>query len=181
MFAKKIVLSSQNEISEVREVFDFSEKTKYIDLAIVLVGILLVGVVGGNIEKKYPISGQKVYYPVVSSTIDPLLGRVNTYGNAIPAVLQDYDTPVVAIRNFAKMSEDTYVWKLRLTEKNEIVSTFEEDMRTFDQECPNRQIIGWTIVERYCPMSAADICPPVPPEKPTKPIPSVVWIATKKK
>ena len=83
--------------------------------------------------------------------------------------------------NFAKMSEDTYVWRLRLTDKREIVSTFEEDMRTFDRECPNRQIIGWTIVERYCPMSTADICPPYPPEKPVKPIPSVVWIATKRK
>ncbi|MEI7792099.1 MAG: hypothetical protein WCI57_01270 [Candidatus Berkelbacteria bacterium] len=83
--------------------------------------------------------------------------------------------------NFTKMSEDTYVWKLRLTDKREIVSTFEQDMATFDRECPNRQIIGWTIVERYTPMSTADICPPVPPEKPAKPIPSVVWITTRKK
>jgi len=178
---KKIVPSNQNEISEVRNVFDFSNKTKYFDLVIIIGFLFLVGVVGSKLEKEHPISGQKVYYPVVSTTIDPLLGRVNTYGNAIPAVLQDYDTPVVRTRNFAKMSEDTYVWRLRLTDKREIVSTFEQDMATFDRECPSRQIIGWTIVERYCPMSTADICPPVPPEKPVKTIPSVVWIATKRK
>ncbi len=160
---------------------DFNDKDKYIDLFVVLCLIALGGVIGSNLNKTSVQNDQKVYYPVASSTIDPLLGRVKTYGNAIPAVLQDYDAPVVATRNFTKMSEDTYVWKLRLTDKREIVSTFEQDMATFDRECPNRQIIGWTIVERYCPMSVADICPPVPPEKPVKPIPSVVWITTRKK
>lgn len=161
--------------------FDFNDKDKYIDLFLVLCLVCAAGYLGSNLEKKYPISGQKVYYPVASTTIDPLLGRVRTYGNAIPAVLQDYDTPVVQTRNFAKMSEDTYVWRLRLTDKSEIISTFEQDMATFDRECPNRQIIGWTIVEKYCPVSVSDICPPVPPEKPVKPIPSVVWITTKRK